>query len=336
MKDKINTFLLKTLSGEATREELVLFENWKKEKPEHAEEARLMENLWMSKFHYPGLINSEEEFTKIWNRAHCEEAECKERKLEFDWHIILKIAGVILVFMFVFIFSYYIDFNSNPDDNNVSLVNKSNTRGQKSKIYLEDGTWVWLNSSSKVEYLRTFKEQNDRVLSLSGEAYFEVAKDTLRPFKIQLGLVTIEVLGTMFNANTNDEGRVSIALKEGSVKVNWKDYQDITHEKFLSPGEIIFIDKESGLSVMAIYKQMSIMGWKDGILYFDNASFEHVIKKLQTWYNVDIIAEGLPRRHWNYSGEFDNYVLDNVLKAMSFAEDFKFKIEGDKVKIMFN
>ncbi len=336
MKNKITHIIIKALSGEISVEELNILEKWKKEKNKNSEEAQVMEDLWDTKFHYPGIVNSEEEFSNLWDKAHSKKSEGKIRHLVINWNAILKIASVFLVFLAVAFLLFKSEYDNPKNNIAIAKVAKSNPRGQKSRIYLEDGTWIWLNSSSKVEYLDSFKEQNERNLSLSGEAFFEVAKDSLRPFIIQSDPIIIKVLGTKFNVNTNDNGRISVALKEGSVKINWQDFKGNVQKKLLVPGEIIFIDKESRLSIDGKYDPKEVLAWKDGILYFKDSSLDQVKQKLQDWYDVDIIVVGSPNKPWNYNGIFDNYNLSNVLTAMSFAENFYFELEGDVVKINFN
>ncbi len=311
-----------------------MLEKWIEEDPINTEEDRILRRLWESRFPYPGVVNSDEEFNKLWNRKDFARAERQGRSLGVNWGIILKIAAGLLLFL-----SIVWGWNSSKKDILVTstnaLVTKSNPRGQKSKIYLKDGTWVWLNSSSKIEYQEAFTEHDQRLLSLEGEAYFEVAKDSLKPFKVHAGIVDIEVFGTEFNVKT-DKKAVSIALKEGSVKVTWEDHYDVLHEQWLKPGDCISVDKADGKFKVRQCNTLEIIGWKDGVLVFNEATFDEVKDRLQSWYDVDINVQGRAKAGWHYSGKFDNYVLDNVLKAIGFAEDFDYQIKGDTVNIIFN
>jgi ferric-dicitrate binding protein FerR (iron transport regulator) len=330
---RILSIIIKSLTGEATGKEADLLEKWK-EDPANAEEDRIIRQLWKSRFPYPKVVNSDEEFNKLWERKDSIKLEGKQKLLGTGWGIVLKIAAVILFFLSV---AWGLNFDKKDTliTHTNSMITKLNPRGQKSRIYLKDGTWVWLNSSSKIQYQEVFTGHEQRELSLDGEAYFEVARDSLKPFKVHAGVVDIEVLGTTFNVKS-DESAVSIALKEGSVKVTWEDDYNIVHEQFLQQGDFISIDNTNYKFEFHQYDPREVMGWKDGILVFNEATFEEVKNSLQSWYDIDIHVQGSAKPDWYYSGVFDNYVLENVLHAIGFAENFDYEIDGDSVNIVFN
>ncbi|MCG8309817.1 MAG: FecR domain-containing protein [Cytophagales bacterium] len=337
MNSKIHKIIIKSLSGEATDEELLLLEEWKKMNSANDAEYSTLQNVWKSSISYPGIVNAEEEFNKLWLKSGRANADGQHKVSDSIWRKVLKIAAVLVAFCAMAWLINITMFEGNPpSEESPIVITKSNPRGQKSRIFLQDGTFVWLNSSSKIEYQEDFFTQEQRHVSLSGEAYFEVAKDSIRPFVVRAGQVEVEVLGTMFNINTNDENRVAIALKEGSVRVKWYSEEEKIKEEVLCPREIIYIDTASGETELGSYNPIEKMGWKDGILYFEDASFITVKRKLEDWYGVNINVKGDLTTPWNYSGEFDNYVLENVLNAISFVEEFNYKIEGDNVSIMFN
>ena len=211
---------------------------------------------------------------------------------------------------------------------------KETPRGQKSTIYLSDGSEVILNSGSWIKFLKRFSD-SERLVILNGEAFFNVSRDTLRPFKVRSGNVTARALGTSFNVNAyKPDENVDVSLLTGQVMVSLNDETD--KQMVLNPGEKAVYTSELDTFRKTDFDYAATIGWKDRLLVFRDADQENVFNKLAMWYGVEFVFENLSGKAWNYNAEFKNLDLDNVLGSISFAMDFQYKIQNDIVQIKFN
>lgn len=214
----------------------------------------------------------------------------------------------------------------------VAMVNKINTRGQKSTIYLKDGSRVILNSNSKLTYPEKFAAGN-RTVFLEGEAFFEVAKDSDNPFKVITGNLSTIALGTSFNINMQQE-EIHVALATGKVLV-LNNASDQESTSVLVPGEDIRYNKKSKKVVKGRFDPDLTLGWKEKTIVFKRASEEAVFNYLENWYDVDIEVKNESSLVWDYSGEFDNMDLNSVLLSIGFTMKFDYKLKGNEVKISY-
>jgi ferric-dicitrate binding protein FerR (iron transport regulator) len=337
LEKDIHDLILKSLLGEASTAEKDILQQWLEADETHLAEYEQLWKSWKTRFPYKRFANAEEEFDKLWHRAHPEGRGIRpttvSRKSRLE--IYAKIAAAILVLLTVGFLLYNFADQGNWEQL-PTTVHKHTSAGQKSRIFLEDGTQVWLNSSTEVTYPETFQGSDERSLHLRGEAYFSVAKNQAKPFRIECRGMLLQVLGTEFNVDASRNDRIDIALVEGSVSVQWEVEESRTVRKILSPGEMITIRADGSARLSENFDAKGAYGWKDGMLYFKDASLEEVVQELELWYGVEIRVQGRPEGTWQYSGEFDNYVLEHVLLAMSFAEEFEYELDGDTVHIMFN
>jgi transmembrane sensor len=208
-------------------------------------------------------------------------------------------------------------------------VEKSTTSGQKSTIFLEDGSRVVLNSGSKITFPEKFTDQV-RLVELEGEAFFQVKSDSLKPFMVRTGEVTTIAVGTSFNIDAYEENTHVISLISGKVMVQENSGEQV----YLNPGEQVAYRQQRFMKTT--FELDEVAAWKDGILYFNNSSFPEIIHRLERWYGVEIITSNQPIRSKHYTGKFNNESLENVLKGIGFINDFNFEISGKQVKIIFN
>lgn len=192
-------------------------------------------------------------------------------------------------------------------------------------VVLSDGTTVWLNAASKLEYPDQFAGDERRV-KLVGEAFFQVAKDASKPFRIEVEKSVIEVLGTSFNVNAYQE-EISTSLVEGKVKIISHG-----HEAYLSPGNeaIISVDK---IRVQPADIQKNT-AWQRGEFLLDGSSFEEIISQISRWYNVDFVnAENISQDN-RFNGTLSRESrLSEVLKILSYTTNRKFEIDGRRIVI---
>lgn len=174
-----------------------------------------------------------------------------------------------------------LDYSTALETEEVHMHNLRVPLGGTFHIQLADGTDVWLNADSELTFPSAFV-QNERIVKVRGEAYFEVAKDLERPFIVEVDDTQVEALGTSFNINTHlHSGRTKTILIEGLIKVSSQGISKIVQPGFgsLSGAGHIHIERSDTDEALA---------WKDGYFYFDSKSLKEVLEEIARWYNVEV------------------------------------------------
>jgi ferric-dicitrate binding protein FerR (iron transport regulator) len=162
-------------------------------------------------------------------------------------------------------------------------------RGKQYQILLEDGTKVWLNAASSIRFPAAFVGKERRV-EVSGEAYFEVARNKNKPFIVQVNKTEIAVLGTHFDVmGYNDEKTISTTLLEGSVRIT-----SGTQQVLLVPGEQGRMERATGKLSSSQVDVEQIIAWTKGKLCLVNSDFPVLMRQISRWYDVDVIFQGNP------------------------------------------
>lgn len=202
-------------------------------------------------------------------------------------------------------------------------------KGRQFQLTLPDGTRVWLNSTSSIRYPTTFTGQERRV-EITGEAYFDVAKNTVMPFRVDVrGKALVEVLGTRFNVNAYfNENSINTTLLEGRVKVSRAG----SPAAILQPGQQARIGDESGITVDNVNVDNAI-AWKEGIFTFNGLSFAAITRQLERWYDIEVIFQDhVPTVE--LVGEMSKDVpLSGVLKYFDHL-GIDYRLEGKRLIIL--
>lgn len=246
----------------------------------------------------------------------------------------IKWAAAIFLVLISWQFSEHIlnnDHLGSVGENEVAAVNwivKSNPNGRKSKIILPDNSVISLNAGSKITYRDDFTTY--RRVWLEGEAFFEVAKDSLHPFSVQTGRIVTTALGTSFNINAYNEHHVNVGLSTGRLMVS----DSLTHQDIrLLPGEGARFSAQAPVITKHVIDPEKISWWKEGILHFEKIPFKDLIEILETWYGVEIEINGQVPDN-KCSGTFKkNEFLSNVLKVLSHSVGFSYRIDGKNITI---
>jgi transmembrane sensor len=207
------------------------------------------------------------------------------------------------------------------------LLNKINIpAGGQYQLVLPDGSKVWLNAKSSLQYPTSFEGKQQRNVELEGEAYFEITHNRRQPFIVKAGDQEIEVLGTHFNVNAyTDEPYKRTTLLEGSVQVS-------TGKKtiLLRPGEQSQLSA-TGITVGGVNAEKAV-AWKDGKMAFRKTDIRQVLREISRWYDIEIEYEGaLP--DYTISGEVPRTAnLSGILKILSLS-DVHYKQHGRKLTI---
>ncbi|HEX6169267.1 MAG TPA: FecR domain-containing protein, partial [Chitinophagaceae bacterium] len=186
----------------------------------------------------------------------------------------------------------------------------------------------WLNATSSIHFPTSFAGKERRV-EITGEAYFEIAKNRDMPFIVTVNNAEVQVLGTHFNVNAyNDEENVKTTLLEGSVKFVSRD-----NINMLKPGQQSQLTNNGLIKLVSNVDVEEVVAWKNGMFDFENAGIETVMRQLARWYDVEI----------EYNGKTDdlfiaemrrNIKLSDALKALELTGKVKFDIQGKKIIVM--
>ncbi|MGQ8338752.1 FecR family protein [Sunxiuqinia sp. A32] len=210
------------------------------------------------------------------------------------------------------------------------LVHMQTDLGNRTLVYLPDGSKVWLNAKSDLKYASNF-DASTRDVFLQGEGYFEVEKDT-KPFIVHANDFKVKVYGTKFNVSAyNDDRLVQTCLESGKVSLQEKDGK----EYFIKPGELALFDKTSTELKIKKVDPREYTGWMENKLYLHNEPIGILAKKLERQYKVTIgftpsnIGEKI-----HYTGVFGNESLEEILDAIAVASELRYKKEGTHYQII--
>jgi transmembrane sensor len=213
------------------------------------------------------------------------------------------------------------------------LSEQSTLKGERTIISMEDGTKIWLNVASSIRYPETFEGKRTREVFLDGEAFFEVARDTNKPFIVSTQEIQIKVLGTSFNVKSyGKEDRIQTTLVEGKVLIESMDEQPKVVT--LAPNQMATYHKESRKIVLNNKTDMdALAGWKDGRLIFDNKPLEEIVVALERWYDVEIEVQDQRSLKCHFSAKIENLSLTEVLELFKASDGIEYTIEGSEVTI---
>lgn len=216
--------------------------------------------------------------------------------------------------------------------------------GRQFSLLLPDGTRVWLNAASSIRYPTVFTGKTREVL-LTGEAYFEVARNTKMPFRVNVNdRAGVEVLGTHFNVNAyEDEGSIATTLLEGSIAVaafssqavlpNGRPATDAARPVVLRPGQQAQVVNAAGIKVIDNADLEKVMAWKNGLFHFEGATVKEVMRQIARWYNVEVIYTSEIRELFYGSIPRDIELL-KVLEMLEKTKGVKFQIKNNSIVVV--
>jgi len=349
----------KKLNGEASPEELRELEDILQNSNSEQYPLALLEEIWKNQHQ----AKSNEKLEKKWkafedkiNKA--EENDIVETAFQPNGarHTIIKLVKILswAVAASLILGFFWFTRDRRTDGNQTNEI----TAPQRgfSKIQLPDGTKVWLNAGSKLDYDVNYGSQS-RNVSLSGEAFFDVVKDSQHPFIVTTSTIRIKVLGTEFNVRSynNDKtseaalvrGRIELTvLKNPEKKIILKASEKLTIINYENAPDKVSAQVNSrqvaeempliALSRIHQAKQDTLPSealWLDNILAFDAEDFESIAAKLERRYDVNIIFKNDAVKRLRFTGRFQDESISKALKALQTTAYFHYKIENNQIII---
>ena len=211
--------------------------------------------------------------------------------------------------------------NLKPSTFNKKMQRLSTPRGMDYKVILADGSEVWLNAESRIEFPVNF-QGNERRVKLQGEAYFKVARNEKAPFIVSTDQMEVRVLGTEFNLKSYANEAAHVTLVKGSVEVG---------DKRLTPGQDAWYDKEGTIQVAEV-DVYDVIQWKDGFFYFNDKSLVTVLRELGRWYNLGVIFRNAnAMNHKVHFSALREGTIEEALSSLNGLRKVKITLQGNNI-----
>ena len=202
-------------------------------------------------------------------------------------------------------------------------------RGESTEIILPDGSTVLLNADSRLTWNLEFTDSL-REIHLTGEAFFEVVRDTLRPFVVRTGEMDVKVLGTTFNVRAYpDDDQPITTLVSGSLEVAAKTHQTIR----LEPMQTAVLNLEAEHFEIEDISEAEAAPWRDGKLIFRDTPLEAVVRDIERKYDVECDVESTELKEFLFTGTFDNLTIDEVLRVLKISSKIDYRKDGRKIEL---
>ena len=323
---EIDSIIQKYLQGQTSEEENEHLYTWTKESPENRKRLFAEKDVWDSY----GYSSDQ----KVYNIGP--ELELLKKRIENQspqssiiGRQVLRLAAMLLVTFGLGWASQFISFTGKPTTSPVSMQEIIVPKGQVNQVFLSDGTRIWINSDTRMITPSIFSS-NERVVKLSGEAFFEVAKDKKRPFRVEVNGQQIEVLGTSFNVRAYpNSNEIETTLETGKIRLQTRNQTTM-----LAPGEQSIFNRNDNKLTINKVDPINFSSWKDGRYSFENKDLLEVFKIVERWYDVEIIADDARFKGMHFSGVIKrNKDARHFLELLNISIPIKYTINTDKIVI---
>lgn len=349
----IYSIIARYLSGECTNEEIKIIKDWLKEDSKRTLIYNEIYNLWIHipikqtnwdiKNEWDALsrkmdqVDDQARYNMSLSSAKARQrsqALNSDRGKQFSQRSIrlsywfIRAAAAVLIVSFVSLFISKVVMV--PDSENKSFTTMKEVvteAGQRVKVQLEDGSTVQLNSGSNLTIPNEF-DVDQRVVSLTGEAYFKVISEE-RPFIILSDDKKIEILGTEFNVQSYENEPFKVVVSEGIVAVNDPDFNE--NERSILHESEMHLNKDGKVN---IYQNINLdlhLAWLDQRLVFEDTPFIQVARMLERWYGISVQMEESKLENLRVSASFNNEPVYEVILILSLSLNLDYEIDGSKV-----
>lgn len=307
--------IVKYFTGISTPEERRTIIKWYNSDPANKKIFDELKEIWSITGTVPK--NFEPDVQTAWQSvsAKIDDYEKAKPKTGRNFSFYFSRAAAVLIIGFVLYFVFY--WNSSSQITYEKVV----TAETKKELVLPDGSEVWLNTNTTLEYVKGFNEET-RFVKLSGEAFFEVVKDPGKPFVIETNLSRAKVLGTSFNYEAYPS-REKTVLTVSSGKV---EFSDINKDSavVLIEKEKAELDAENSRIIKSLNDDRNYQAWKTGVLVFENETLENIIDDISSHYSKSFKFNNPEIKSTRLTVTFDNKELENVLKILEMTLDVTF------------
>lgn len=328
IEDLITTYFTQGLESE----DLVVLQEWIKADLANREQFLRMREVWFSSVgaNEASRYDKDKAFDRFLSRT--KKNETKKRRPQRSYLYTLLYGAAAIALLCIISYTSYQSGGEQVKKQFADMVIEA-PLGSKTKLYLPDGTLVWLNAGSRITYSQGFGVE-ERKLQLIGEGYFEVVKNEELPFQINTKELLLQVLGTKFNfRNYLEDEEVSVSLLEG--KVSLQNCLKDKHLCYLAPDQKAVLNKKNGkLEVSAAHAQLD-SEWTNGFLFFDETLLPDIVKELERSYNVKIRIADDSLNTFRFYGNFirKEQTIQEILDMLASTGKLKYSIHGKEVEL---
>ncbi|MET3880234.1 FecR domain-containing protein [Chitinophaga sp. OAE865] len=323
--DRIWVLLGKQASGEISREELSELDALLKEHPEETASPEMVAAIWHTPLRETAASANSK--TRIWNKVSPQLTSSTSHGIIRRLVAVAAAASLLTAAWGIWQF---------VRPTAPVLQQLSSAPGGKSKVILPDGSIVWLNHGTQLNYEKNKFGKLHREVTLTGEAFFDIAKNEGLPFIIHAGKVNIRVLGTAFNVKAyTGDSTVSATLVSGKIAVSFHEQTVVLQpkEKLTIPlTRVIPVFRQQHLETDSS-GQLPGISWLNNKLAFDNETFGELAVKMHNWYGVTFHFESPGLEQLRFSGIIDTESLEEALKMLQLSRPFNFRINGKEVLV---
>jgi transmembrane sensor len=330
--DRLVELTTRSLSGEASAEELKELETLLAFDSHALTRYRMLVQFW-NQHDATAQPAVEEALQKVLGQLQLSPAE-EENVVPIRRTWWKRIAVAVVVTGLAFAGYWYMSGDDKPSSSN-SLVEKHNARGTKSTIELSDGSKIWLNADSKIQYPDVFAGDT-REVYLNGEAFFDVAKNPSKPFIIHLANGTVRVLGTSFNVRAYDNEKVvetSVATGKVAFIPKYQKRRQKQDTLFITPNnKVRYSLEEEQVNVLPTAASED-KAWTEGRLIFKGHTLEEIAVELERYFGKKVRFIDEETKGYRLTGSFQDNSLDEIMYYLSRSKDFNYKITNSELLI---
>lgn len=328
-----HSLLIKFFAGESSEEENHLLHEWLSASPANkkafAQQKRLWDELsWKAQ----PETDIEEAFRAL--QMKIQHPSQKQRKTIRFYKRFSQVAAVLLILLTVAYFTAWQRNSKIKMQDNNQRISMIIPKGQQGQVKLPDGTMVWMNAGSTLDYA-IGQSKGTREVFLQGEAFFDVARDEQRPFIVHTKDIAVKVLGTQFNVMSYaDDAHTETTVAEGIVTVSKNDGKKNVLPVEITPNKKAIFDKSKEEIVVLQVEAELYTAWKEGNLVFRQESLTDIVKKLERRFDVNITLEGSELKEYYYTATFEkDKTMDEILLILQHSAPIRYKIEKNNITI---
>jgi ferric-dicitrate binding protein FerR (iron transport regulator) len=323
--DEIYDLIARSFSSELTEEETLLLNTWKAAEKSNLSAYQDFAEIWKhsNRLALPSQIDLSGSLKITRHKAGIKNREIK-------WMSLMRQIAAVLVLSVIFATTYHVV------EKPVTLMKKEvvvfqevrAAYGTQTRIELPDGTMVSLNSGSTLKFPTTFDNSKTRLVYLSGEGNFKVAKNAQQPFVVDINTLQVRVLGTTFNVDAYPaNAAITVALAEGEVLLQKTNNDIISDLMEMKPNQVAcFRKSENKIEWKEESDITKYTAWTDGKIVFSDDPVATVIQKLENWYNVDIELADKKLENYRFTGTFIDEPLEQVLIILNLTSQMQYKV----------
>ena len=321
LENHIESIITRKISGEISADEQYVLNKWLTESAENEQYFKNLQKIYLqanksNKEDTPAIDVNQE-----WQRfKKSVQPESTKTTYQTNW---IRIAASVVV---IAVLGYLIWFNAFQSNSITVLAEHS---GQL--ITLPDNSVVTLNKDATITYPRAFAD-NSRTVIMKGEAFFEVTRNEKKPFTVNLGLSSVEVLGTSFNINAEDNNdRIEVVVNTGKVRFGTNSGKETV---VLTKGEKGTFMKNMNMISKVQNKDINFMAWKTRKIVFNDVDLDIVIQTVNKIYNSQITFSTYVGENCKVTVSFDNQSIEAILSVLELTLDLEYKKTGDIIEVV--